>query len=402
MRWVPPDSPREVARRFRLIGEAPALLKAVEIAMRVAPTDVPVLILGENGTGKEIFAHMIHQLSRRRDKVFLAINCGAIPEGTMDSELFGHERGAFTSAYESRKGYFEVADGGTLFLDEIGEMPLNTQARLLRVLETGEFIRVGSSKVQKANVRIIAATNRNLVQLIQQGKFREDLFYRLNTVTLHIPPLRERGRDIELLFEFFADEFRRELGIESVELTPEAVALLYEYPWPGNVRELRHFVERIMLFHPGEVLSAETLRACFPRRHEELLPVLHKPHRAGEPSNPQDGGLYEYLARLEADLHHIQYNMTVIQQMLREIGQYLFRMPKASLTMGLPVDSSTPSPPLASAEGPQDLSLESNERRLIEEALRRHHGNRKRAAQALGISERTLYRKIEQYALHDL
>lgn len=403
MRWVSPESPREVARRFRLIGEAPALLKAVEIAMRVAPTDVPVLILGENGTGKEIFAHIVHQLSRRRDKSFLAINCGAIPEGTMDSELFGHERGAFTSAYESRKGYFEVADGGTLFLDEIGEMPLSTQARLLRVLETGEFLRVGSSKVQKANVRIIAATNRNLVQLIQQDKFREDLFYRLNTVTLHIPPLRERGRDIELLFDFFADEFSRELGMEPVELSPEAVAALYEYPWPGNVRELRHFVERIMLFHAGEVLSGETLRSYLPRRHEELLPVLHKAYRPGEQTAPQDVGLYEHLARLETQLHHIQHGMTVIQQMLREVGQYLFQMPKGSLTTGVAMSSSAPSPPPSPpSEAPQDLSLENNEKRLIEEALRRHHGNRKRAAQALGISERTLYRKIEQYALHDL
>ncbi|MCS7161835.1 MAG: sigma 54-interacting transcriptional regulator [Bacteroidia bacterium] len=381
------ETPREVARRFRLIGEDPLLLEAVEIAMRVAPTDVPVLILGENGTGKEIFAHILHQLSRRRDKPLLAINCGAIPEGTIDSELFGHEKGAFTSAYESRKGYFEVANGGSLFLDEIGEMPLGTQARLLRVLETGEFLRVGSSKIQKTDVRVIAATNRNLVQLIQQGKFREDLYYRLNTITLHIPPLRERGQDIERLFDFFAEEFARQYKVEPVELEPDAVRLLYEYPWPGNVRELRHLVERITVIEGGRRLSRAQLERHLPAR-ETRLPMRYVPPSSatssgiGAESSP---GLYAQLANLEHRLIQLSEGMNMIQELLREIGARLM----ASEVPRLPAPASAPS----------DLNLENNEQRLIQEALQRAGGNRKLAARLLDISERTLYRKMERYGL---
>lgn len=385
------ENPREIARRFRLIGESPQLLRAVELAARVAPTDVPVLILGENGTGKEIFSHIIHQLSLRRDKPFLAINCGAIPEGTMDSELFGHEKGAFTSAYESRKGYFEVANGGTLFLDEIGEMPLGTQARLLRVLETGEYLRVGSSKVQKTDVRLIAATNKDLLRLIRKGKFREDLYHRLNTITIHVPPLRERGRDVELLFEFFVDEFARDKNVPPISLDKSAVEKLMNYPWPGNVRELKHLVEKLMILHPGQHITAEILQEYLPER-EALLPVIYegeeRPRRSAG-SGIHDSLLYAKVERLEMQLTRVLDALSVLQEMVRQVGQHLLSMDKPRL---LPETS----PP------PQDFSLEANERRLIEAALRHFNGNRKRAAQALGIAERTLYRKIEDYGLEGL
>lgn len=385
------ENPREIARRFRLIGESPRLLRAVELAARVAPTNVPVLILGENGTGKEIFAHIVHQLSLRRDKPFLAINCGAIPEGTMDSELFGHEKGAFTSAYESRKGYFEVANGGSLFLDEIGEMPLGTQARLLRVLETGEYLRVGSSKVQKTDVRLIAATNRDLLQLIRKGKFREDLYHRLNTITIHVPPLRERGRDIELLFEFFVDELMREMGLPAIELDASGLEKLMRYPWPGNVRELKHLVEKLMILHPGERITAEILGEYLPER-EVLLPVIYSgqvPPRRHNESDYAEGISRTRLERIELQLLQIQDALSRLQEMVRQIGQHILNADKGRL-----LPPTAPSP----AE-PEDLSLETNERRLIEAALRRYNGNRKRAAQALGISERTLYRKIEEYGI---
>ena len=381
---------REVARRFRLIGEDPRLLEAVDLAIRVAPTDVPVLILGENGTGKEAFAHILHNLSRRKDKPFLAINCGAIPEGTMDSELFGHEKGAFTSAYESRKGYFEVANGGTLFLDEIGEMPLGTQARLLRVLETGEFLRVGSSKVQHTDVRLVAATNRDLIQLIQQGKFREDLYHRLNAITIHVPPLRERGRDIELLFDFFADEFAHTYGVPAVQLTPAGAEALMEYPWPGNVRELKHFVEKLTILHAGEEIDDRLVQHYLPSR-ESRLPVLYLPAATHTPPPLANGDSWSYPQLLQA-LQQLQAGQQTLQEMLRQIWNHLSQPEKPRLP-------TLPTP--ASAED-EDFSLENQERRLIEKALRHFAGNRKKAAQALGISERTLYRKIEEYGLHHL
>ncbi len=389
-------NPREVARRFRLIGEDKKLLAAVELAVRVAPTDVPVLILGENGTGKEAFAHIIHHLSRRREKPFLAINCGAIPEGTMDSELFGHEKGAFTSAYESRKGYFEVANGGTLFLDEIGEMPLGTQARLLRVLETGEFLRVGSSKVQHTDVRLVAATNRNLLQLIQQGKFREDLYHRLNAITIHVPPLRERGSDIVLLFDFFADEFAHRYGVPAVQLSPDAEGPLYEYPWPGNVRELKHFVEKLTILYAGATLEAEDILSHLPPR-EYRLPVLYTPRpdsRVEAP--PAEPSLGWRLEQLQQQMLQLSAGQEAIQEMLKRLWQYLTQKDRPLLSSG----TATTADGQTSAE--EDLSIEKNERALVEKALRRYSGNRKKAAQALGISERTLYRKIDEYGLHGL
>ncbi|MCX8111849.1 MAG: sigma-54 dependent transcriptional regulator [Bacteroidia bacterium] len=386
------ESPRDIARRFRLIGEWPPFLRAVELAARVAPTNVPVLILGENGTGKEIFAHILHQLSLRRDKPLLAINCGAIPEGTIDSELFGHEKGAFTSAYESRKGYFEVANGGTLFLDEIGEMPLGTQARLLRVLETGEYLRVGSSRVQKTDVRVIAATNRDLLGLIRKGKFREDLYHRLNTITIRVPPLRERGRDVELLFEFFVDELSREWGVPPVELDSGAVEKLMRYPWPGNVRELKHLVEKLLILHPGQRITAAILQEYLPER-EVLLPVVYEggsPLPRSAKRSISEDLIYAKFERLETLLLRIQDSLSLLQEMTRQIGQHILDSDKGRL------------PPATPSSDIQDFSLEANERRLIEAALRHYNGNRKRAAQALGIAERTLYRKIEDYGLEGL
>lgn len=390
------QNPREVARRFRLIGEDKKLLAAVELAVRVAPTDVPVLILGENGTGKEAFAHIIHHLSRRREKPFLAINCGAIPEGTMDSELFGHEKGAFTSAYESRKGYFEVANGGTLFLDEIGEMPVGTQARLLRVLETGEFLRVGSSKVQHTDVRLVAATNRNLLQLIQQGKFREDLYHRLNAITIQVPPLRERGSDVVLLFDFFADEFAHRYGVPAVQLSPEAEDALYDYPWPGNVRELKHFVEKLTILYAGATLQADQILSHLPPR-EYRLPVLYMPQAEARTELPSaEPSLGWRLDQLQQQLLKLQAGQEAIQEMLKHLWQHLSQRERPLLGGG-PVYARDGTPP-----SEEELSIQKNERSLVEKALKKYSGNRKKAAQALGISERTLYRKIDEYGLHGL
>jgi DNA-binding NtrC family response regulator len=386
------ESIEQIARRFRIIGRDPRLLYALQVAVQVAPTDVPVLVVGESGVGKEVFAHIIHAYSPRREKPLLAINCGAIPEGTMDSELFGHEKGAFTSAIESRKGLFEVANGGTLFLDEIGEMPVGTQARLLRVLETGEYYRVGSSQVRKTDVRVVAATHRDLLELIREKRFREDLYYRLNTITIYIPPLRERGEDILLLLDFFLDETSKKYRLPLVELTPDAEDYLLEYHWPGNVRELKHFAERLLILHGGEKVDAAMLEKLLPPRSARL-PVLYQPVEGGSSASlppPDDKGqlmlLYHRMGRIEEELLRLR-------EMVQLLGQRL-----ATASPALPA----PSAPAESPNAPSDLSIENAEKRLIIEALKRFQGNRKKAAQALGISERTLYRKIELYGLHHL
>ena len=262
-----------VKTRFGIVGHHPRLMSALEIAIQVAPTEVNALIVGENGTGKDVFSRIIHQFSKRKHAPFIAINTGAIPEGTMDSELFGHEKGAFTGAVDTRKGYFEEVEGGTIFLDEIGEMPMATQARLLRLLENGEYLRVGSSKVRKADVRVIAATNKNLIEMIRKGRFREDLYFRLNTVTLQVPPLRERGRDIEILFNYFSEEFASQYRRQALTLTPEAIDLLQQYRWPGNVRELKNFVERLSVLTYSDVVDEAVVRAHLDIR-ESYLPVF--------------------------------------------------------------------------------------------------------------------------------
>jgi len=391
------ESIEQVARRFRIIGRDPRLMYALEVAIQVAPTDVPVLIVGESGVGKEVFAHVIHYYSPRREGALLAINCGAIPEGTIDSELFGHEKGAFTSAVETRKGLFEVANGGTLFLDEIGEMPLGTQARLLRVLEIGEYYRVGSSQVRKTDVRVVAATHRDLLELSRENRFREDLYYRLNTITISIPPLRERGEDILLLLDFFLDETSKKYRLPPVKLTTDAEQYLLDYYWPGNVRELKHFAERLVILHGGETVDASMLEKLLPPRSARL-PVLYQPSvRGDDAALPPPSPDKDRFALLYYKVERIEEEVLRLREMVQMLGQRLSTV-APSPALALPVASA----PASSPDNPPDLSLENAEKRLITEALKRFQGNRKKAAQALGISERTLYRKIDLYGLHYL
>jgi len=317
------ESIEQVARRFRIIGRDPRLMYALEVAVQVAPTDVPVLIVGESGVGKEVFAHVIHYYSPRREGPLLAINCGAIPEGTIDSELFGHEKGAFTSAVETRKGLFEVANGGTLFLDEIGEMPLSTQARLLRVLETGEYYRVGSSQVRKTDVRVVAATHRDPLELSRENRFREDLYYRLNTITISIPPLRERGEDILLLLDFFLDETSKKYRLPSVELTMDAERYLLDYYWPGNVRELKHFAERLVILHGGKTVDATMLEKLLPPRSARM-PVLYQPPvRGGDGVPPPPPPDKDQLAPLYHKVERIEEELLRLREMVQMLGQRL-------------------------------------------------------------------------------
>ncbi len=398
-------------------------MTALDVAIQVAPTEVTVLVVGENGSGKDVFSKIIHQLSKRKHKPFIAVNCGAIPEGTIDSELFGHEKGSFTSAYEMRKGYFEEASGGLIFLDEIAEMPPATQARLLRVLENGEYLRVGSSKVQKTDVRVVAATNKNLIEAIRLGKFREDLYFRLNTVTIYVPPLRERGRDIELLFMYFADEFGRRYGRKPVSLTADGFAALRAYHWPGNVRELRNFTERVTVLTSADKLDARDLADYLPSR-ESQLPVVSLKESSPPPAAASIEN--ELLLKLMLDL----------RAELADIKRLLWggANPSAAVVLSNTPPDLRPSPvdlrsaPVGYVNYPRtgylpepqyewtgqeitplnaevrvvesgSLSLEDNEKEMINRALQKHKGNRKKAALELGISERTLYRKIGAYQL---
>jgi len=392
-------SVEQVKRRYRIVGNAVGLNRAIEMAIRVAPTDATVLIYGENGVGKDVFGRMIHDLSHRRHNAFMAINCGAIPEGTLDSELFGHERGAFTSAYESRRGYFEEVDGGTLFLDEIGEMPLSTQARLLRVLETGEYLRVGSSKVRKTDVRIVAATNRNLLTLIRENKFREDLFFRLNTVAIHVPPLRERGRDILALFEHFALEFAEKYHrTQPIQLTPDAEQMVLQYHWPGNVRELKNVVEKLSILLSDSIVDSVKLQEYYPflQQERQLAPVPVLSHAVWE-ENVADPSSYSQPSYLE----QMRQGLSFLTKEIRDVKTFLYALWQLQKSEGnaAPVSPSYYSIPHSTQETEKEepLLLTYHEKRLIEKALKRYHGNRKKAAQALGISERTLYRKIKEY-----
>jgi transcriptional regulator with PAS, ATPase and Fis domain len=406
-----------VKARFGIVGHHPRLMDAVEIAIQVAPTEVSVLVVGENGTGKDVFSRIIHQFSKRKHAPFIAINTGAIPEGTMDSELFGHEKGAFTGAIDTRKGYFEEVEGGTIFLDEIAEMPMATQARLLRLLENGEYLRVGSSKVRKANVRVITATNKNLIDLIRKGKFREDLYFRLNTVTIQVPPLRERGRDIELLFNYFAEEFANQYRRNPLLLTQDAVDLIASYRWPGNVRELRNFTERLTVLVGHDMVDADTVRRYLDLR-ESYLPVFSPATVVG-----QDGGASAETRREVEMLYKLVLEMRQEMTDLKKI-LYTGTMPQVIREQEAPpyfLNQDQPSPPALRhgfTEEDQDiiieaapivsrgketraveqgLNLEQNEKELIQRALQKNGDNRKKAARELGISERTLYRKIKQY-----
>ena len=405
-----------VKQRFGIIGNAPMLNNAVRVAMQVAPTEMSVLITGESGSGKESFSKIIHSLSPRKHGQFIAINCGSIPEGTIDSELFGHEKGSFTGAHESRKGYFEVTNGGTIFLDEIGEMPLGTQARLLRVLENGEFIKVGSSKVLKTDVRVVAATNVNLMHKVENGKFREDLYYRLNSVPIYVPPLRERGKDQELLFRKFASDFAERYKVKPISLTEEAKEVLLKYRFPGNIRQLKNLVDQIsVLSTETKEISAEVLQSYLP--NQTSLPALYK-DVAGQDHSEREI-LYKVLFDMRKDLNELKRivlesigNPLNAAQIVKE-NPHLFAevQPESLITTREPVVlniNGTGKPSEEAAAEVQDisheaeddsLSIEKKEKELIMRALRKNNNKRKYAARDLGISERTLYRKIKEYEL---
>ncbi len=410
---------QQIKQRFGIIGSSPALNRAIDIATQVAITDLSVLISGESGTGKEVMPQIIHQLSARKHNKYIAVNCGAIPEGTIDSELFGHEKGAFTGAHDARKGYFEVADGGTIFLDEVGELPMSTQARLLRILETGEFIKVGSSKVQKTNVRIVAASNVNIPEAITKGRFREDLFYRLNTVPIHLPPLRERKEDIHLLFRKFSADFAAKYRMPTIVLEQDAVDLITNYRWPGNIRQLKNVAEQISVIENSRNITAETIIKYLPTNKTSNLPALYDGADKGELSerdilykvlfdlksdvielkklvfgiiNNQDAAtidtenksnLLKSMQQLYAKTEHIAADNTEQEQVYKP---QIIRQQPDNITQHEEVLE-------------ESLSLADKEKEFIIKALEKYNGKRKNAATELGISERTLYRKIKEYNL---
>lgn len=408
---------QDIKNRFGIIGNSPLLNRAIDIARQVAPTDISVLITGESGSGKEVFSHIIHSLSARKHGPFIAVNCGAIPEGTIDSELFGHEKGSFTGAHDARKGYFEVVDGGTIFLDEVAELPIGTQARLLRVLETGEYIRVGSSKVQKTNVRVIAATNKDVFDAVMAGKFREDLYYRLNTVPLKIPALRERKEDINLLFRKFIADFTDKYRSPSVQLDQGAQLVLMNYNWPGNVRQLKNIAEQIAVLEKDRNLSAEHLQNYIPTETGSTVPMRISNQKKDDFSERDI--LYKVLFDMKKDMIDlkklvaeiiqnggntagIQSNQKVINQLYRDIEipgttnlnadphQLVIHQPNSDKEFDLMDEAE---------EVEESLSLIDKESDLIKKALKKHKGKRKLAAHELGISERTLYRKIKELEL---
>ncbi len=408
---------QEIKARFGIIGNSPLLEHAINVARQVAATEISVLISGESGVGKEVFPQIIHQLSPRKHGPYIAVNCGAIPEGTIDSELFGHEKGSFTGAHEARKGYFEVSDGGTIFLDEVGELPLNTQVRLLRVLETGEFIKVGSSKVQKTNVRVVAATNVDLLMAIEQGRFREDLYYRLNTVPIRIPPLRDRLEDIHLIFRKFAHDFSERYRIPALILLSDAQKILVEYRWPGNIRQLKNITEQMSILEKTREVTAETLFNYLPPAPLNNLPVLLKgDHKKGSEFMERDL-LYKVLFDMKKDMNDMKLLINGIMQ--HNPSDPTWQERKTQLITrenDLPspdrIDSNitinpsvmqpgvTLSPVQSNVEVEESLSLSDKEKEFIQKALAKHKGRRKHAARELGISERTLYRKMNEYGLH--
>ena len=404
---------QEIKQRFGIIGNSPALLHVIEIAVQVAPTDLSVLITGESGTGKESFPQIIHQFSARKHGKYIAVNCGAIPEGTIDSELFGHEKGSFTGAMADRKGYFEEADGGTIFLDEIGELPLSTQVRLLRVLEAGEFMKVGSSKVMKTNVRVVGATNVNILDAIEKGRFREDLYYRLNTVPIRVLPLRDRSEDIHLLFRKFASDFADKYRMPAIRLDNDAVGVLLNYSWPGNVRQLKNITEQISIIEKERIIDGNTLMRYIPVNNQSKLPALY--HNVDEKTFSSEREiLYQILFDMKKDMndlkklvHDILQNETNIAdirddnaQLIRKLyqsenGNYVPDQPVAARVNIKPVTHEHIFDTEEFVE--ESLSLEDKEVEMIQKALEKHKGKRKYAARELGISERTLYRKIKEY-----
>ncbi len=420
---------QSIKQRFEIIGNSPQLNHAIQVAYQVAPTDMTVLITGESGSGKESFSKIIHNLSTRKHGQFIAINCGAIPEGTIDSELFGHEKGSFTGAYEARKGYFEVTNGGTIFLDEIGEMPLGTQARLLRVLENGEFIKVGSSKVLKTDVRVVAATNVNLLQAVEKGKFREDLYYRLSTVPIYVPPLRERGDDIDLLFRKFASDFAEKYRTKPVRLNDEAREILLKFRFPGNIRQLKNIVEQISVLEQERDIDADTLKRYLPEASSSLLPAFYKDAKANDQNFSERDILYKVLFDMKKDMnelkklvyqvldgnHHGHEVLNNHKDLFHSISDSIHdeeHTEKPSFFLEKPHHQEKPDysknidyhkiEDITDYTEDESLSLEEKEKEMILKALRKNSNKRKYAAQDLGISERTLYRKIKQYEIDDL
>jgi transcriptional regulator with PAS, ATPase and Fis domain len=417
------ESVQAIKQRFEIIGNDPKLNRAVEKAIQVAPTDISVLVTGESGVGKESIPKIIHSLSHRKHGKYIAVNCGAIPEGTIDSELFGHEKGSFTGATNTREGYFEVANGGTIFLDEVGELPLTTQVRLLRVLENGEFIKVGSSQVQKTNVRIVAATNVNMFNAIEKGKFREDLFYRLSTVDIMLPPLRERKDDIHLLFRKFAADFAHKYKMPPIKLNDDAIQLLIKYRWSGNIRQLRNVAEQISVLETKREISLQTLHSYLPQENANLPSVIGTKKSESDFSNEREI-LYKVLFDMKSDLNDLkkltlelmQTGSSKVQEANKGLIQKIYGKPEEnSIFEEEPrLEMLSNQNNLIREEFEDDdenylfaetvdeeetLSLEAKEIELIKKSLERNKGKRKAAADELGISERTLYRKIKQYDL---
>jgi len=385
---------QQAKQRFGIIGNSVLLDRSINIALQVAPTDISVFVSGESGTGKESIPKIIHQASKRKHNNYIAVNCGAIPEGTIDSELFGHEKGSFTGAHDSRKGYFEVADGGTIFLDEVAELPLSTQVRLLRVLESGEFIKVGSSTPIKINVRVIAATNINIPQAIKNGKFREDLYYRLNTVSIFIPSLRERKEDISLLFRKFASDFSEQYNTPSIRLDEEAMDIITNYNWPGNIRQLKNFVSQLSVIEKERNISAQTILDSLPEnKNSSNTPILFEDKNKADLSEREI--LYKVLFDMKRDLTELK---KITFDLMKKDGetettQVFNDLSENEITL---VSHDTTNKP---EESDSSFSLADHEKMLIKQSLEKHNGKRKLAADELGISERTLYRKIKEFNL---
>ena len=403
---------QDIKQRFGIIGSATELDRAISKAIRVAPTDISVMVSGESGTGKEVVPKIIHQMSARKHGPYIAVNCGAIPEGTIDSELFGHEKGSFTGATSNRKGYFEVADGGTIFLDEVGELPLATQVRLLRVLETGEFIKVGSSKAEKTDVRIVAATNVNMQEAIHKNQFREDLFYRLNTVQVNLPPLRDRKNDIHLIFRKFAMDFAEKYHMPSVRLDEDAVKLISTYHWPGNIRQLRNITEQLSVVEESRMIDAVTLKNYLPISNNKTLPALYNNGKDPDNDYTEREILYKVLFDMKKDVNDLKKLTQKLMngevnfnenntELINKIYEYDDIQTNQTVLIPSQPDSNTEPRTIQAQEiEPQEsLSLQDKEIEMIKNALEKHRGKRKGAAKELGISERTLYRKIKQYDL---
>jgi DNA-binding NtrC family response regulator len=413
---------QSIKNRFGIIGNAPALNYALQVAIQVANTDLTVLINGESGVGKEVFSQIIHSLSARKHNPFIAVNCGAIPEGTIDSELFGHEKGSFTGAADARKGYFETVNGGTIFLDEIGEMPLGTQARLLRVLESGEYIRVGSSKVQKTDVRVIAATNKDLLQLVQVGKFREDLYYRLSTVPIRVPALHDRPEDIHILFRKFAADFATKYKAASVQLDEGAKQLLINYPWPGNVRELKNIAEQISVLSVDKNINSIELQKFLQPFSANRMPMLANNGNTGSEFANEREILYKLFFDMKRDVTELKKMFVEILQnpsMAAQNQSFINELKATETLPHLPVNMGNTAPAIQHlqpapvlyephnnnihdhVEVEESLNIIDKEKELIIKALKKHKGKRKDAAADLGISERTLYRKLKEYDIEE-